>query len=730
MKKISFLAWILLMPLSLFSQYTLTGRIVSSENEPVLATVYIPELSLGTTCDFDGKYHLAGIPEGRHTVVFSALGFVTESVVFEFSDQEKVNFSLTMKASAVEMEEVIISTPFHKLQSENVMRVERLAAASMASLGAATLTDGITNISGVELISTGIGIGKPVIRGLSSNRVVTYTQGVRLENQQYGDEHGLGIHSSGIESVEVIKGPASMLYGSDAIGGVLYINPEKFALPGETSADLSSNYFSNTTGTTSSAGVKTSGEKIGFMVRAAHSSFADYKSGEGSYVTNSRFNENDLKTGLQFTDNSFRSSLRYNYNRANLGIPEEIGEQSRSKRLMLPFQKVDNHIVSSETRIFFNKSRLSFNLGYQFNDRKEFEEETATPELQMKLKTFSYDLKYHLPALKNLETIAGLQGMIQKNRNGAEEILIPDADITDLGVFLTSHYHLSRFDFQAGLRFDTRDIKSRENRISPELRKSYQSFTAALGTKYNPADRLAVRLNLATGYRAPNLAELLSDGVHEGTIRYERGNPDLKNEQNLQTDLSLEYRSDHFEFFINGFYNNLSDYIFLSPTDEILDGYPVYEYLQQDAYLAGGEAGIHLHPHPLDWLHLESGFETVTGKKKTGGYLPLIPANSLRTTLRIEFEDSPVRKNSFLFFSLRNVFRQNNPGDFETKSGGYALLSSGLETVIELEKLKLKIGINGTNLTNKRYIHHLSRFKPLGISDPGRSINFNIMMSI
>lgn len=221
------------------------------------------------------------------------------------------------------MEEVIVSTPFHKLQSENVMKVERADIEELKDLGAVTLSDGLTKIAGVESVSTGVGIGKPVIRGLSANRVLVYTQGVRMENQQFGAEHGLGINGSGIESVEVIKGPASLLYGSDAMGGVLYFNPEKFTTANNTEGDLNLNYFTNTEGMSANIGLKSSGEKLKFLVRGGYASHIDYKTGNDARLTNSRFKEYDLKTGLGYQSTEFKTELRYNYNASNLGIPKK-----------------------------------------------------------------------------------------------------------------------------------------------------------------------------------------------------------------------------------------------------------------------------------------------------------------------------------------------------------------------------------------------------------------------
>ncbi|MCB0465267.1 MAG: TonB-dependent receptor, partial [Aequorivita sp.] len=553
---------------------------------------------------------------------------------------------------------------------------------------------------------------------------------------QFGDEHGLGINEAGVESVEVIKGPASLLYGSDALGGVLYLNPEKFALSGETHGDLSSTYFSNTLGTSTNLGVKTSGEKLKFLARGSYSSFSDYETGADYRVTNSRFNEKDIKTGVQYLGTKFKSTLRYNYNRSNIGIAEEVGEQSRSKDLELPFQEIDNHILSLENTIFFNNSSLDVKVGYLFNDRREFEDDPATAALRLKLHTFNYDVKYNLPELGKFETIVGLQGMFQNNKNDGEEILIPDANTTDIGLLATSHYHMEKIDLQAGIRFDTRKIESDGARnpfdanYIQALNKTFTSFTAALGAKMDLVENLSARVNLASGFRAPNLAELTSNGVHEGTNRYEKGNANLTNEQNFQADVSMEYRNKHIEVFANGFYNAVNNYIFISPTDEAIDDTPVYDYLQNNATLYGGEFGFHLHPHPLDWLHLESSFETVTGKLNNDNYLPLIPANSLRNTFRVELNDGKTRKFSSAFITLESTFDQKNVSNFETRTGGYSLLSAGIESSFQLQKVLLKIGLNGTNLTNKEYISHLSRFKPEGIFNIGRSINVNLKIEI
>lgn len=723
---------------STYAQNTLKGN-VSDKNttEPLIfANIYIPQLEKGATTDFDGNFTLSNIPNGTFPIVVSIIGYESLSQSITFPSTEFLN--LTLIPSAIEMEEIIISTPFHKLQSENVMMVERKTMATLKAKGAVSLADGITTIAGVESITTGVSIGKPVIRGLSSNRVLVYTQGVRLENQQFGDEHGLGLSDAGIESVEVIKGPASLLYGSDALGGVLYLNPEKFATANSDKADVSYNYFSNTKGFNTDAGYKASKDHLKFLFRGSLAEHADYNTLDYR-VTNSRFREQDFKAGIGYQKSSFKTEMRYNVNNSKLGIPGELGEQTTKKTPLLPFQEVTNHVLSYKSTVFLQNSSFDINLGLLYNDRKEFEDphhhdpddphndvhDDDTPDhleaaLHMKLKTFNYDVKYNLPTLGKFETIVGVQGMSQSNGNYGEEELIPDATTNDFGVLATSHIHFENSDIQIGVRFDHRSIEA----ISG-LNKDFSSFNGAIGYKTKFFDKVTTRINFASGYRAPNLAELTSDGTHEGTNRYEIGNEDLKNEQNFQADLALEYKSEHIEVFANAFYNKVNNYIFISPSGDYIDNTPVYNYLQADADLYGGEVGLHIHPHPLDWLHLESSFETVTGKQNDESYLPLIPANSLSNTLRVEFDTKSVQK-FYAFVRLNSTFKQSNVSAFETPTNGYNLLGAGLGGTVNLFKNNLDLRISGSNLTNKTYINHLSRLKSDGLYNIGRNINVGL----
>ena len=769
MRKLLFLvSFILLSQYALIAQNTIKGTITDENQSPVLgADIYIEQLHLGTTSDESGLFELDNIPNGTHKLSISFVGFNTENLELTISSEEKI-LEISMTPSVFHMDEVILSAPFNKLQSENVMKIESKSIETLKKAGAPTLMQGISNIPGVSEITTGTGIGKPVIRGLSGNRVLVYTQGVRLENQQFGSEHGLGMNESGIESVEVIKGPASLLYGSDALGGVLYLNPEKFAYQDETKVDLSQSFFSNTLGSNTSVGFKTSKKKIKFIARGGLNSHADYQIPDGDRVTNTRFTEKDFKAGLGLNLDQFVTEFRYNYNQSEIGIPEGIEEQSTSRSPDLPYQDLNTHILSLHNHFYLNKSKIDLNLGYTVNNRKEFEdehdhededhnEELANQDedaheeehgdeeaaLDMKLKTFTYDLKYNLAKMGKFETIAGLQGMYQENKNFGEEILIPDAITNDIGLLVTSTVSIDdKSSLQGGLRFDHRNLSSSsfikedhdmgsEEIVIDGLDRSFSNFTFSLGYKNLFFDKLTTRINIASGFRAPNLAELTSYGVHHGSNRFEIGNPDLVSEQNFQTDLSLEYGNKHIEIFANGFYNVLNNYIFASPTGEVIEDNQIFEYIQSDANLYGGEFGIHFHPHPFDWLHLESSYETVIGKETSGDYLPLIPANKWANTIRVEFNGSKKFNEIYTALVLDSFFEQNKVSVNETVTPAYNLLHLRMGGKLVFDKMNIGMNLSFNNILDETYISHLSVLKNDQIPNPGRNIvlglNFNFL---
>ncbi len=556
-----------------YAQNTLSGKITDINNEPISgAEIYLSQIHKGTISDAKGNYTLEKLPNGEIDIIITFLGFETITIVVETTENTTKNFIL--HETIFEMDEVIISTPFNKLQSHNVMKVENIKLTNTVS-GAINLTEKMSEIPGVSTIATGNGIGKPVIRGLSGNRVLVYTQGVKYENFQNGEKHGLGIDENGIENIEIIKGPASLLYGSDALGGVIYLVPEKFETSSKTSANLSSTFQSSALGFSNSLGVKTTKNRFKFLARASYNAQSDYETADKIRASNSRFNAKDFKAGFGFENDKFNTDIRYNYNQSFNGITHEINEQSTSKEVKGLYQKINNHILSVKNTVYYNALTLTTNSGYTHHNRNLFKNDIKTTD--MNLNTFSYDVKTHLLNTGDFETIFGIQGMYQTNKNFSDAIFLPDATIFDFGIFATSNYEFKKNTIQAGIRFDNRNINTKEHgKIGSSthfnaLDKNLNNITGAIGLKSDLTKKIVSRINLALGFRAPNLSELTSNGFHEG--RFEIGNNELKNEKNFQIDVNLEYSNKTVEFFINGFYNRIQNYIFLEPTGTSLNNF-------------------------------------------------------------------------------------------------------------------------------------------------------------
>ncbi len=719
-----------------FAQNAISGTIKNQNNEPISnVEISILDATIQTKSNENGQFEIKNLPIGKRTLIFKNDKFEIKSVQISIGNQEQKILDIILEEEDHHIDEILVSSLFNKTQNENVVKIDHINLKQIQNEGAINLSDALATNPGVNVISTGVSIGKPVIRGLSGNRVLTYAQGIRLENQQFGEEHGLGLNANGQESVEIIKGPASLLYGSDAMGGVLYFNPEKYAANNKTELAVNQVVNSNTQGINTSVTFKNSVDKFKFLVQNNYASHADYKLPNGERVLNTRFIENDFKLGTSYVTSRYTADFRYNFNDLYLGLPEENLENIGFRSPLFPSQKIKNHLLSFSQKLYFKNSKLEATAGYVFNDRKELESQNETA-LFMKLKTFNYNVRYYLPDFGKLETIIGFQGMNQENRNFGEEKLIPDAKIDDIGFFGTTQYKFNKNIIQFGLRYDFRNVTTKafvENGTEgafQKLDKKYESVNASLGFKTDVTDKITSRINFATGFRAPNLSELSSNGVHEGSNRYEIGNSNLKTEQNFQVDLNVDYNSEHFDFFANGFYNNINNYIFISPNGNTIDTNFVYDYLQNNAVLYGGETGIHLHLHEIDWLHMTSSYEMVIGKLENNLSLPLIPANQWKNNFRANFDVSKNIKNSFVFFQANYTFNQNKIGDFETKTNDYLLLSTGVGTDIQLNKATFNLFLTATNLLNKQYVAHLSRLKSDGIDNMGRNIvlgvNFNL----
>jgi iron complex outermembrane receptor protein len=344
--------------------------------------------------------------------------------------------------------------------------------------------------------------------------------------------------------------------------------------------------------------------------------------------------------------------------------------------------------LSSQNKIYLRKFKLDVNAAYQNTELIHFAEPEVY-EIQMKLATLTYETKLHLPTHEKSEYIFGFQGLnqVNTNLNNRETILLPDATTNNYSFFGLLQYNLTKkIKFQTGLRYDIKVISTHavglpaDEGFREALDKKYGSLSGSFGTTYQISEKLNLRANFAAAFRTPNLAELTSNGQHE--TRYEIGNQDLVPENSYEGDVSMHYHVDNFTFDLAGFYNQINNYIYISTTVDTTDsGIPIYRYYQTNSVLFGGEAGIHIHPKPVKWLHIEASYSSVTGKQNDGDYLPFIPANKVKIELRAEAEKLGFVKNAFALVCSNTSFDQNNAAPDETPTKGYTLIDFSLEEI-------------------------------------------------
>lgn len=737
MKKILTIGFFILSFQITLAQNKITGKITDQDNLVLPgATVYVPDLNKGTVTNNNGIYELTNLPNGKITIQFSYVGYINHVGTIELAGENAV-FDIMLKQTTIEAVEIVVSGGYNSTQHGNAVKIDVLKLNTHEIKSTPNFSEVLTRVPGVDMISKGSGVSRPVIRGLSMNDILVLNNGVRFENYQYSSHHPLGIDEFGIENVEIIKGPASLLYGSDAIGGVINFIKEKPAPINTIAGDYNLQLFSNTMGMTNNLGIKGASKKFFAGIRFGQKTNADFLQGGGDFVPNSRFNELSFKVNTGFTGKFGTFKLFYDVNNQKLGLVEDeaINEiQDRGRKNDIWYQEFNTHLLSTQNKLYFGKSKLEINSAYQNTELIHFGEADAV-EIQMRLATLTYETILHLPSKENSEYILGFQGYNQTNENlnHRDTKLLPDAIINNYSAFgLLQYTFFKKLKLQTGIRYDNKSISTQAIGLPADtmtyraaLDKYFGSFSGSFGATFNYTENLLFRANFAAAYRTPNLAELTSNGPHE--LRYEIGDQNLVPENSYETDLSIHYHIDNFIFDLAGYYNIINNYIFISPTGETtISGMDIYKYQQVNSRLWGGEIGLHFHPMPVKWLSFEPTFSFVTGKQENGVCLPFIPAHKFHFELRAEKEHLLFLQKAFASVFTTTAFNQNNIAPNETITSGYTLLDLSIGGNIKTGNQLISVSISATNLLDKKYIDHLSTLKEVGLFNPGRNVSLNL----
>lgn len=767
---------------------TLTGKVTDAKTGEALpgSSVYFPDLRTGASCNNDGVYSFSSLAPGKYLVEISHLGYASINETIEINGNTQRDFKLD--PSVVENEGVTVTGVSAATSTKRTpVPVTIIKKEDLFRNISSNLVDNISKTPGVSQVSTGPAISKPFIRGLGYNRVVVVNDGIRQEGQQWGDEHGIEIDEQNAGKVEVLKGPASLMYGSDALAGVVNVISVLPPPEGKIKGNLSGAYMTNNRQRNLHADI--GGNDHGFIwgMYGSYKAAADYKNKYDGYVFNSKFNEKDFGGYIGLNKSWGYSHLYITKFDQHLGLVEGERDDATGKFLKLvnnngveelviatetdfkstdPFigrQRIQHFKVGLDNSFNVGRNRFTLTVGYQQNQRQEFGNVIDPQEksLYFQLNTVNYNLQYHFAEKNNWKTSIGINGMGQSNKNKGIDQLIPEYSLFDIGGFVYTQKRIDKLTLSGGIRFDNRSLDSKELKNGSDIKfagftKSFSNVSGSAGLTYEASKMVTLKFNLARGFRAPSIPELASNGAHEGTNRYEYGEQNLQSETSMQADAGVVIASEHVSFNANIFYNPISHFIYyrklqsVAGSDSIItngaETFYAFRFNQDNAKLYGLEFNLDIHPHPLDWLHIENTFSWVRGilsREQDGSKdLPFIPAARLINQVKVELlKKGNTVRHLFFMSELDNTFAQNHPFtgfNTETATPGYSLLNAGMGAEIRSHnKTLFNIFLGMNNITDVAYQNHLSRLKyapenlvtgRTGVFNEGR--NFSVKLNV
>ena len=679
---------------------TLTGKVTNAKTGQPLAgaTVEIPDLKMVEVTDSNGNYHFYNLPKGTFLIQADYIGYKSSFHTITLSKNSRIDFSL--QPTIVEESEVIVTgTSKATLILKSPVPIIAINKQQLVENLSTNIIDAIAKVPGVSALTTGPNVSKPFIRGLGYNRILTLYDGVRQEGQQWGDEHGIEVDQYGIDRVEVIKGPASLTYGSDALAGVVNLIPTQPAPVGKMIGNVTSEFQTNN-GMFGGSAMLGATNKNGFewIGRLSHKEATNYQNKMDGRVYNTGFKETDANLYLGMHGRWGFSHLSFSLfddlqeipdgSRNSLGQftkqitevdtlrPVVSAQELKSYAITPLHQHVQHYRVYSTNNFTIGDNRLTVNLGFQQSVRREFDH-PLMPDIAglfLQLSTFSYDLKYYLHEINGWNLTFGANGMYQNNVvTKGTDYVIPSYHQFDLGPFAMIKKTFNKLDIAGGIRYDVRTFKNLqldtvtnpvtgftmpttlvgapgEGQVFPNYSHTFSGISGSMGATYNFSEKFAVKANISRGYRSPNIAEISANGVHPGTNIYQIGNPNFKPEFSLQEDIGFAYTAKQVVVNFSIFNNAISNYIFnqrllnASGGDSVIvAGNQTYKFEQGKARLYGGELSVDF--HPVKALHFDNSISSVTGLNKgvdprlisdSNKYLPFIPPLHGLSELRYE----------------------------------------------------------------------------------------------
>ncbi len=777
--------------LSLFSivlsqnNYTVKGMVISESSGTPVVGAHLQLDNHTTQSSKTGSFSFTHISEGEHLLSITHANYESQEINLSvYSDIENVEIDLYK--DEVNLDDVVVlgkseEDKMHELP----MTIVNVSESFLESNRENSLMQTLNKLPGVSSINVGSGQSKPVIRGLGFNRVSVFEKGIKHEAQQWGNDHGLEIDQYGVERIHIIKGASSLLYGSDAIGGVVDIQSPKIPKPNsfEGEVNLLGESINDLLGL--SSGIQSRKEKWFYRARLTYRDYADYKVPTDkinyeSYVfnlhnkrlRNTAGREANASFSIGYKGDNLSSETFFSNVNAKNGFfanahglevrTSDIDYDAHSRDIDLPYHKVNHFKAINNTNFYLFRHTIQLELGFQNNYREEHSEPVPhgympkpdnSQERVFKKNTFSINLKDDFKAGNNHHIVFGMNSEFQDNTIGGWGFLIPEYQRFTIGTFAVDHFDISEdLHFQGGLRYDFgtmhthayRDwfqstVFNADNSVSHIYKYravnktlNFNNFSGSVGLSYTP-NKMTYKLNLGKSFRIPLANELASDGVNYHMYRYEKGNINLDPEESYQIDMDFEYNCERLNIQFSPFVNWFQNFIYLNPTSNYYETLQIYEYTQSEVFRTGAELSVGF--NLLENLRLDNSLEYVYSEQmsgpKKGFTIPFSPPLSTLISAQYRIKkDWHFMHNMQLMADYRLTASQNDIVPPEEKTEGYQVLNLSFTSQLHLfnnnQLIDFRFKIN--NVFNTQYFNHTSYYRLIDVPEPGRNISMSLTL--
>jgi len=769
--------------------HPLNGVITDDFQHP-LAGLNVKLINTGffAVSDSSGKFNFQ-LPNGKYELMVNAIGFqsVKRNIVI---DGKAVYLVLKLTIHSQLLNEVTVkSKAIDERRRQESLNVEVVRTDFIQQHLGGSLMNTLQRLPGIKTIGIGSGQSKPLIRGLGFNRVVVVDKGIKHEGQQWGADHGLEIDQFAAEEVELIKGAASFVYGSDAIGGAINIKAPVLPAPNSFGGEL------NLIGKTNNALYGTSvrlfkrKERLFFDGRFTYQNYGDYRVPTDSlYVydfavglhKNHLRNTAGRETGIHFNTGYITSKFKTLFYLSNTysksgffanahGLePRRVNAEvhdASSRDILMPYQQVNHFKLINKNSWIVKRHNIELELGYQHNFRQEYNHYVnhgymppvypnamnipIDLEREFNKKVYALNAKDQITLGKHQLQI-GINGELQNNGINGWSFLVPAFKQKGLGAYAYDKLKLNdKVLFHAAIRYDVAQINllrytdwffsetangSREKLVrANNLIRNFNSFVWSAGINYN-VDQFEFKANIGKSFRIPIAKELGANGVNYHYFSYEKGNPNLNPEQSYQADFAIGLNTEKWTVKLSPFFNYFPNYIYLNPTSAhdyfYGAGNQVFEYAQSKVLRYGGEIQVKYqfaHQWSAEVLAEYLYAQQLSGDKK-GYTLPFSPPAS--ALFNLTYAPHKLVGSSATYFSLdyRITDEQLNIVPPERKTAGYSLFNFQAGTKIQISNRPLHISAQLQNVFNTKYLNHTSFYRLIGLPEQGRNLVLSVKL--